>query len=217
MGAFDYMNRIYPDLVKKALEHNYPESSVCILQGNLQRLKEEFPETYSNLMSCGHHRDRRTPLEYGQDLVASWLFEDSLIQELKNRGLSISKAGADKKREILVNAKVSASSDCTVSYLEKNRLLEIMNDYTGYWARYKKIDLRDSKFSKLQDSKSLFLGISSLDNKFVLLDMTKEIEYKYIPNHFPYGGKPAYSIKLPKNIMKGLDYTHLANEIIELI
>lgn len=217
MGAFDYMCWIYPDLVKKATEHNYPESSICILQGNLQRLKEEFPQTYSNLTSCRHHRDRRTPLEYGQDLVASWLFEDSLIQELKNRGLCISKAGADRNREILATAKVSASSDCIVSYLGKNRLLEIMNDYTGYWTRYRKIDLRDSKFSKLQESQSLFLGVSSVDNKYILLDMGKEVEYKYINNYFPYGGKPAYSIKLPENIMKGLDYTLLAKEIMELI
>lgn len=217
MGAFEHMSRIYPDLVKKAIEHNYPESSICILQGKLQRLKEEFPQIYSNLMSCGHHRDRRTPLEYGQDLVSSWLFEDSLMQELENRGLCISKAGADKNREILANAKVSASSDCTVSYNEKDRLLEIMNDYTGYWARYRKMELRDSKFSKLQESKSLFLGISTVDNKYILLDMSKEFEYKYIQSYFLYGGKPAYSIKLPKDIMKELDFTILAKEIMDLI
>ena len=92
-----------------------------------------------------------------------------------------------------------------------------MNDYTGYWARYSKMELRDSKFSKLQESKSLFLGISTVDNKYILLDMSKDFVYKYIPSYFLYGGKPAYSIKLPKDIMKELDFTLLAKEIIELI
>lgn len=37
-----------------------------------------YPDTFSNLNSCGHNRDARTAIEYGQDLVASWLFRPDM-------------------------------------------------------------------------------------------------------------------------------------------
>ena len=208
---------LYPDLVEKAKSYNYPASSVCILSGDEQRLNNEFPETSNNLASCRHNRDRRTPFEYGQDLVASWLFEDFLMENLKNAGLTVSGAGADKNREVLPTTRVSASSDCLVTYNGKTRLLELMSDYTGYWAKNGKMELRDAKFKKMQDSASLFLGISTVDNKYILLDMSGDFESTFIPSYFLYGWKPAYSIKLPKNQMKVLDFSILADEIKKMI
>ena len=94
-----------------------------------------------------------------------------LMRSLSAAGLTVSGAGADKSREVLDSSRVSASSDFLVSYKGKTRLLELMSDYTGYWSRYGKMDLRDDKFMKMQDSSSLFLGISTVDNKYILLDM----------------------------------------------
>ncbi len=82
-------------------------------------------------MSCGYHRDGRSPIEYGQDLVASWIYEDTLIAELAKKGLQITGAGADKNREILGQANVTTESDCSVSSGNSSRKLEIMNDYKG--------------------------------------------------------------------------------------
>lgn len=206
---------LFPDLLEKAKSLGYPESSICILSGDEALLKSKYPEAHKNLFSCNHNRDRRTPMEYGQDLVASWLFEDMLMDNLQKAGVSVVGAGADKNREVLSNAKVSASSDCLVSYNGKERLLELMSDYTGYWAKYHKMELRDSKFTKMQESKSLFLGISTTDNKYILLDMSEEFDFTFIPSYFLYGGKPAYSVKLPKESMKDLDFSKLAEKIIE--
>lgn len=217
MGAYQHMIGIYPDLIEKAKSFNYPESSICILEGNEDKLKNEFPEAYLNLHSCGHHKDKRTSMEYGRDLVASWLFEDLLIDSLQRTGISIKGAGTDKNREVLSNAKVSASSDCIVSFNGKQRFLELMSDYTGYWKKNNKMELRDSKFAKMQESKSLFLGISTVDNKYVLLDMSDEFDFTFIPSYFLYGGKPAYSIKLPKESMKPLDFNALAKDIIKYL
>ena len=208
---------LYPDLIEKAKSFNYPGSSICILEGDEVRLKKDFPQAYQNLFSCNHHRDRRTPMEYGRDLVASWLFEDYLMESLQNEGIDVEGAGADKNREVLPNTKVSSSSDCLVSCAGKKKLLELMSDYTGYWAKNKKMELRDSKFKKMQDSKSLFLGISTVDNKYILLDMSGEFDFTFISSYFLYGGKPAYSVKLPKEAMKPLDFKALATEIKELI
>ncbi len=217
MGAYNHMFGLFPDLIDRARILGYPDSSVCVLSGDEGLLKSKFPDAYKNLISCIHNRDRRTPMEYGQDLVASWLFEDMLMDNLKKAGVSVVGAGADKNREVLSNIKVSASSDCLVSYDGKERFLELMSDYTGYWSRYNKMELRDSKFTKMQESKSLFLGVSTTDNKYILLDMREPFEFKFIPSYFLYGGKPAYSVKLPKEAMKELDFNQLSSDIISRI
>ena len=101
MGAFAGMTELLGDLVPVAASLGYPDSSICVLKGDIDLLAAEFPQTHANLMSCGYHKDGRTPIEYGQDLVASWIYEDSLMAELTKKGLQITGAGADKKREIL--------------------------------------------------------------------------------------------------------------------
>lgn len=205
------------DLVKIAQHLNYPDSSICVLSGDIEQVKAMFPQTYANLISCNHHADKRDILVYGQDLVASWIIEDYLVDNLKKTGIEIQRAGTDKKREILSSTQVSTDSDCLVCFGGKERLLELMSDYTGYWARYKKMELRDSKFKKMQDSKSLFLGISTVDRKYLLLDMSQAFEFQYIPSYSFYGGKPAYSIKFPKDILKDFNFKTIAEDIKSMI
>lgn len=92
-----------------------------------------------------------------------------------------------------------------------------MSDYNGYWGRYGRIDLRDSKFLQMQNSKSLFLGISTKDNKYILLDMSGDFEFEFIPAHKPYGWKPAYSIRLSENSMRLLDFSRLADDMMRMM
>lgn len=213
MAAYDEMKSLFGDLVAIAEELGYPASSVCLLSGDEAKLASEFPETYNNLQSCRHNRDARTPMEYGQDLVASWIAEDYLMKSLTDAGLTIEGAGADKNREVLATTKVSSESDCMVSFNGRSRLLEIMNDYKGYWPRYHKVDLRDAKFQKMDKAKSLFLGISTKTKQYILLDFADGITAKFIPRHMPYGFKPAYQIAITENQLIDLDFVNLANEI----
>jgi hypothetical protein len=217
MGAFIEMTNLVGNLTTVATEFNYPESTKCILSGDENRLRIEFPQTYSNLMSCNHHRDNRSPIEYGRDLVASWLFEDYLINELTKVGLSIIGAGADKNREVLPNTKVSSSSDCIVSYNGKRRGLEIMNDYTGWWKKTNKIDLRDQKYNKIDRTNSIFLGISNSDNTYILINKISDYPSKFIPAHGPYGFKPAYRVTITDADLKPLDFETIANQIKTLL
>ena len=88
MGAFTGAQTFFNcPLVEVARRLGYSQDNVLILQGDLQALQNSFPETYRNIMSCRHHRDNRTPLEYAQDLVASWLVEDSFLEILNSNGL----------------------------------------------------------------------------------------------------------------------------------
>ena len=141
-------------------------------------------------------------MEYAQDLVASWLFEDLIIEALQRGGMEIAHAGADKNREILAHGNVSASSDGLVTWLGRTVLLEIMTDYKGYWTRYKQIDLRDDKYNKMKSSKSLFLGVSTKEEKFILLNFAKEVNANYSPSHRAYGYKPVYSIPITEEMLQ---------------
>lgn len=217
MGAFTGMTELLGDLVPVATSLGYPESSICVLEGNIDLLAAKFPQTHANLMSCRHNRDSRTPIEYGQDLVASWIYEDTLMAELNNCGLEIVGAGADRNREILATAKVSAASDCCVSSGGSSRKLEIMNDYKGYWSKYRRIDLRDDKFNKLGRENSIFLGVAPQEKKYVIIDFANNVNAKYIPSHFPYGYKPAYQIAITQEQLKDLDFKAIAQEIASLL
>lgn len=217
MGAFTGMTELLGDLVPVATSLGYPESSICVLKGDIDLLAAEFPQTHANLMSCRHNRDSRTPIEYGQDLVASWIYEDTLMAELNNCGLEIVGAGADRNREILATAKVSAASDCCVSSGGSSRKLEIMNDYKGYWSKYRRIDLRDDKFNKLDRENSIFLGVAPQEKKYIIIDFAKKVDAKYIPRHFPYGYKPAYQISISANELEDLSFNKIANKIRDIL
>jgi len=218
MGAFSELsNNFFKNIIEKAKELNYSESNILILQGNLNELKDKFPDVYSNLISCTHNRDKRTPLEYGQDLVASWLFEDCLVDSLKKQGFEISLSGADSGREILATSKVSSNSDTTVTYMGKSLQMEIMSDYTGYWARTNKIDLRDEKYTKLKRTSSLFLGVSTKDTTYVMIDFSQNVNHQYIDSHRPYGGKPCYSISITASQLKKFTIGNIINDIISYL
>lgn len=202
MGAFSELSKYFSQgIVAKAEQLSYSDDNILILKGDELSLRKLHPDIWANLQSCTHHRDRRTPLEYAQDLVASWVFEDCLISALQSAGLDISHAGADKNRKILSGTNVSASSDASICVKGRHVPLEIMCDYTGFWTRKGKMDLRDSKYTKLKNANSLFLGFSTVDNKVVLLDFSDELEATYSPSHLAYGGKPAYSVRIPQNAL----------------
>lgn len=195
MGAFVKLPSFFgEDLVDVAESYSYSEANLLILKGDIDALKLKYPAEYAALMSCVHNRDMRTPLQYAQDLVASWLFEDYIMGGISDGGMKIVGAGADKQREILHSRSVSAHSDTRISFNGNSRLLEIMTDYGGYWSRNGVLDLRDSKYSELRRTNSLFVGFSVEDSKFLLLDFSKDINATFISCHHPYGGKPAYRI-----------------------
>ena len=76
-----------------------------------------------------------------------------------------------------------------------------MNDYTGYWARTGLLDLRDSKYQRLSAEQSLFLAVSTTTKEFALFDFGEAVSACDIHSHPPYGGKPAYEIKITKKMM----------------
>lgn len=181
-------------LIQIAEENNYSLDNILILKSDIEKLKNEYPETYKNIYSCRHNRDRRSAERYAQDLVASWVLEDYVISMITDNDLKLKLSGADKNRKILPNTSVRSDSDYIALYKGEEVNIELACDYSNYWKIKKKIDLRDKKYQKLVDSQSLLLGISILSKNFFIADFRKPIKAQYISCHSPFGGKPAYSI-----------------------
>lgn len=214
MGAFAEVEALFGgSLIKTAKELGYSYANILIVTGDESALKRDCPNIYQNILSCGHQRDGRTPFAYAQDLVASWIFEDFLLKRLCDNGLPVMLSGEDRMREILPHHRVSASSDFEIRYQGKCRLMEVMCDYTGYWGRTHKIDLRDSKYQNLCQSGSLFLGVSTKDKRFILIDFGGATDAQYIPQHRPYGGKSAYSLTIRDEDLVGFNIKQLISAI----
>ena len=114
MGAFVGVSKLFGNkIIEYAKKAGYSEDNILILSGDEIELAKKYPETYRNLLSCRHHADRRAAIDYGKDLVASWLFEDYLFDILKNHSetFTVSLSGADKERKILARARTSSTSD----------------------------------------------------------------------------------------------------------
>ena len=221
MSAFSgvtlYFNKKDMSLPEAARQFHYSQANVLILECKEDELKTQFPQVYENLKSCNHHRDGRTPFVYGQDLVASWLFEDDFLAAInKSSVFHVSLDGADRNREILPNVRTSAASDYKIILPSgKERKLELMCDYTGFWAKTGRLHLRDAKYENMVSSKSLFVAVSvtTTETKFTLYDFSQEIPSTFIRSHRPYGGKPAREISIRASDMKPYTPETLISEI----
>ena len=207
-------------LVEKAEELGYTLDNILILKGKMEELRVKYPEIYNNLYTCNHNRDRRTPEEYAKDLVASWIFEDYIVYCLQNDDFDLKLDGADKERHILAHSSVKSDSDFVLTRKGVSVQIELATDYFNYWKTYGKIDLRDSKYKKLADSGSLLLGISILDRTFFIIDFRDgDVRAKYIPNHRPYGFKPAYSINFKEagTVFHTFSEANIIKEIVRIL
>ena len=157
-------------LDKMASNLHYHQSNIYILQDKFDLLEKEFPSIYQNLLSCSHNKDKRTYKEYAQDLVSSWIFEDTLLSYLSKAKLDVILKGADKERIILSHTKIETTSDYLVRKEEKERFVELINSYTPYWVNNKRIDLRDNKYLKMKAKNVLLLCIDVYSNIFYIVE-----------------------------------------------
>lgn len=221
MGAYNGLSELWGDkLIEYAVKLGYHESNLLILEGNSNSLKSKYPEIYRNLLSCAHHADKRTFIQYGQDLVSSWVFEDLFLRLMNCDGFAIKRAGADQERMILPSHDTSASSDYIISNSSgKTLLLELVNDYTGFWHRTETLHLRDNKYLQLKDNKAILVAvsISGGDSSYALFDFSKQINARYISSHRPYGYKPAYEIYASREMYSKLSSKEIRERIVTIL
>lgn len=175
--------------------------SLCMHIFNDEITNEDEEYVKSLLETAYHRRDNRSSLEYACDLMIGWVLEDCIVELLNMEGYETILNSADRDRKILTKPK--ADSDLKIMVDGEEILIELVNDFKGYWKRNNKVDLRDNKYANLKDENSLLLGIDYKYSEFFILDVSKA-EARYIPFHYPFR-KPAYSLKLDKNDFYSLD------------
>ena len=223
MGAFTGAREFFHrPLDEVAAEYGYSDDNLLILRGNGEELRARFPRIYQNIMSCEYQADQRMPMEYAQDLVASWLIEDYFLKDMspdpEHAGqYSISLNGADRRRQILANTRVSASSDFMVEKGRTRIKLELMNNYTDYWQRMGILHLRDWKYQKMQESRSLFVAVAMHTREFAIFDFREDVPAEYVPTHKGYGYKPAYALSIPAQMFHPLENKGIAKAILALL
>lgn len=160
----------------------------------------EYLKTKTNL---SHFKDKRTNIEYAIDLVLGWLSEDAIIHHLKKRDIKCNLDGRDKYREFLSAKDISTQPDISIEHNKKIIPLEIMNDWNDYWIKRNMIDLRDNKYHKLKQEKSLLLGFAPKSAKGILLDFSDNLDFEERYN--PAYGKKSYTLRNIKNKLKDIN------------
>jgi hypothetical protein len=214
MSSFEGLNNFFNgELINIANNLAYSKVNLLILNGKEEEIKIKYPETYQNILSCRYHADNRNVMDYAKDIVSSWVFEDYFISNIFEHNLKLELDGADKNREILPNKKTSSNSDYLITFNKIQRTMELMSDYKGYWSKYKKLDLRDSKYKKLVTTKSIFIGVCIPDHYFLFIDFASPPPAKFIPSHFPYGRKPAYQINITSESKTEFNFENIVKKI----
>lgn len=230
MGAYEYALNHYKGhsgVYKMVEALGYSKENLCVLNGDPEKLKSEFPRCYSTLYSCKHQSDSRAPIEYGKSLIIGWVFEDSIVRRLRSVGTNIWLSGADRERKILPPWQISSTSDCTVEFNGKRRKLELSMDYTNWWGTKKEQDFRDSKYNTIVREKALSLGIlfPQRDGNGKVVIQPKYLLYDLAPGrdvskivvsesrfHDKYS-KPARHINIDDGDLKPLDWQKLSEDI----
>ncbi len=163
------------------------------LELNLSKETEELIASRCNL---SFHKDSRTSVEYGLDLIFGWLSEDLILAVLKSKSLRIALSGEDKNREFLTASEIGTSADYLIEVNGKVRTMEIVISWNGHWKNTDSWDLRDSKFRKLTipGNESLILGVEPPTLLGFALDMAV-MKDKFVSRSNPaWGGKSVYTL-----------------------
>ena len=154
----------------------------------LQNKNEDY--IIKKCASLKHHMDRRSPLDYGLDLLYGWIIEDIIEKLLINKGFDVFISSADADREFLPSKLIKASSDFHISKKTVEREVEILVDWKETWSRYNHLDLRDNKYLNLKEQNALLLGVAPQSNNFLLIDLSKPnlpFEKNFIKAYRKYG------------------------------
>ena len=158
-------------------------------------LSDEIDGYIGDKCNLPFHKDARSSVEYGIDLVFGWLSEDIVLAALKNNGVAIELAGQDRHREFLSAREIGTTADYLIYFKGAKRHMEIVISWNGYWEKTGSWDLRESKFKQMTapGNESLCLGIEPSTQKAFLLDMAEvKDQFKKRPNP-AWGGKKVYT------------------------
>ncbi len=170
-------------------------------------ISKESEVLFTERCKLNFHRDARSSVEYGLDLVFGWLSEDLILEVLREEGIAVELAGEDRHREFLPPNEIGTSSDFRIEINGRIRSLEIVFSWNNYWKNTDTWDIRDSKFRHLTrvGKESLCFGIELPSLEGFLLDM-HDFKNLFVQQPNPaWGNKNSYRVKGMRRRLKGID------------
>jgi hypothetical protein len=184
-----------------------------VINGTLTEENKKFLTAEGSKVNP-HQNDKRTPGVYCMDLILGWLIEDAILSYIILKGIPGKLQGADCKRDFLKQNELDTTPDIIIDDDKNSKQLEVVCDWTDYWKRTGKADLRDNKFKRLVKEKSLLLGLSPISGTGFLINVADELHgFNYIQNISGYGNKSGYSTNEIQKYMKPIDeiFSELSN------
>lgn len=151
----------------------------------------------SEVGNIGFNRDSRKAYEYALDLIYGWMVEDIIIAYLTDNGFSVNKVGADHERRFLKQGAITSDLDIEIITASKSVKYDVYFDSNGYWAKYDKIDIRESKWNTLVKNDAAMICVS-LEGVAIIDTNT---DHTIAPNG-AWGGKNAATVKGIKSQLK---------------
>lgn len=198
-----------------AMKHYGPEKgSFFVRMLNDEMTEADHNELQEKLGAMKHLRDGRTPGEYAVDLIMGWIIEDAILLIFESFGYEIILSSADRTREFLKRPKATADYAIKDKKSGKTFAVELAKDYTGFWKKTGKIQLRDHKYENLVKENGLLLGLDFLNGTFFILKASKK-EAKKLKIHYLWK-KPAYEFGLRDEPFHPLtDMKNVVSEFLE--
>ena len=135
MGAYEGLSKYFPNgMINKANELGYGEFLILVLKGDVETLCKKYNSLWNNLKECKYQMDNRDPIEFGRDIIASWMFEDCVVGALKSSGLKMSYGKDYPTRKRFVSRVDKLDTSVTIDAPNHNFQLEIRCDYVGAWS-----------------------------------------------------------------------------------
>lgn len=131
-------------------------------------IPSELEDILTQVCDLKFLKDRRTPTQYGLDLIYGWLMEDIALKFLQNNGYEPKRNGVDAQRVFLKDFEISSVSDITIN----DRHLDIYFDSHDMWIATDSMDVRESKWNALRSVGGAILCFSPSGVGFV--DVAKE-------------------------------------------
>jgi hypothetical protein len=129
---------------------------------------EELNEILNKVCDLPFLKDKRTPVEYGYDLIYGWLMEDIAIKFLEREGFEVERTGVDATRIFLKERQISSFSDVKIG----DRYFDITFDTTDMWVGTNSLDIRLSKWNSLRSVGGGILCFSPTG--MAVIDVSKE-------------------------------------------
>ena len=214
MGAYEGLSKYFANgVLHKANELGYGEFLISILKGDEETLEQKYNSVWSTLKECKYQMEGRDPIEFGRDIIASWIFEDCVVGALKSSGLNISFGKDYFTRKRFTPRIDKLDTDIIIDTGNNKYTLEIRCDHTLSWTRTNTLYLTESKYKKMKKDNAIMLGFSTVDGKITILNNSCLKNATYIEEYEQFGGRPVYAISIPESSICEFNKTNVVKEI----